>query len=145
MGDVEKVGLLKMDFLGLRNAHMPEVACQARREAGSRRNRFDLQNLPLDDVPRPTSCSKEAMRRASSSSNRTGIRELLVQDEARQLRDLIAILALYRPGPLDGGMVDATSTASMAAKQPTYEHPVMEDVLEETYGMIVYQEQVMRS
>ena len=58
--------------------------------------------------------------------------------------DLIAILALYRPGPLNGGMVDEYVDVKHGRKQATYHHPVMKEVLEETYGVMVYQEQVMR-
>ena len=73
-----------------------------------------------------------------------GIRDLLVKMKPDRFADLIAILALYRPGPLNGGMVDEYVDVKRGRKQPKYEHAVMKDVLEETYGVMVYQEQVMR-
>src|SRR6185312_12634759 len=74
----------------------------------------------------------------------SGIRDLLVKMKPDRFADLIALLALYRPGPLNGGMVDAYVNRKHGREQPSYEHPVMKEVLEETYGVMVYQEQVMR-
>ena len=74
-----------------------------------------------------------------------GIRELLKRMKPDNIRDLIAVLALYRPGPLEGGMVDELRRiASTAGRSRTYPHPVLEEVLDETYGVMVYQEQIMR-
>ena len=73
-----------------------------------------------------------------------GIRELLKRMKPDNIRDLIACTALYRPGPLGGGMVDAYVNRKHGREKPTYPHPVMEEILAETYGVMVYQEQVMR-
>src|SRR6185312_8126422 len=73
-----------------------------------------------------------------------GIRDLLVKMKPDRFADLIALLALYRPGPLNGGMVDAYVNRKHGREVATYEHPVMKEVLEETYGIMCYQEQVMR-
>src|SRR5262249_42101176 len=73
-----------------------------------------------------------------------GIRELLKRMKPDNIRDLIAILALYRPGPLEGGMVADYVDIKHGRKKPTYAHPVLEEVLAETYGVMVFQEQIMR-
>src|SRR4029077_10523023 len=73
-----------------------------------------------------------------------GIRELLKRMKPDNIRDLIATNALYRPGPLGGGMVDAYVNRKHGRENPTYAHPVMEEILGETYGVMCYQEQVMR-
>jgi DNA polymerase-3 subunit alpha len=142
MGDVEKAGLLKMDFLGLRNLTSLESAV---RLINSRfpNKPLDLNNLPLDDEP-----TYALLQRGDAKGlfqlDGSGIRGLLVKMKPDRFADLIAILALYRPGPLDGGMVDEYVDVKRGRKKPVYEHPVMKDVLEETYGVMVYQEQVMR-
>ncbi len=141
MGDVEKAGLLKMDFLGLRNLTSLSMAVQLiEAKLGQP---FDLLALPLDDKP-----TYELLQRGDAKGvfqlDGAGIRDLLVKMKPDRFHDLIAILALYRPGPLNGGMVDAYVNRKHGREQPTYEHPVMKEVLEETYGVMVYQEQVMR-
>jgi DNA polymerase-3 subunit alpha len=73
-----------------------------------------------------------------------GIRELLKRMKPDSIRDLIATNALYRPGPLSGGMVDAYVNRKHGREKPTYAHPIMEEILSETYGILVYQEQCMR-
>ena len=73
-----------------------------------------------------------------------GIRDLLQRMKPDHFRDIIATNALYRPGPLEGGMVDDYIQVKHGRKKAEYEHPVMEEVLEETHGVMVYQEQVMR-
>jgi DNA polymerase-3 subunit alpha len=141
MGDVEKAGLLKMDFLGLRNLTSLEAAVrlvEKRRGAP-----LDLFKLPLDDAK-----TYKLLQRGEAKGifqlDGAGIRDLLVKMKPDRFADLIALLALYRPGPLNGGMVDAYVKRKHGLEQPSYEHPVMREVLEETYGIMCYQEQVMR-
>ncbi len=141
MGDVEKAGLLKMDFLGLRNLTSLAMAVKLiEKKIGGP---FDLFALPLDDQP-----TFDLLQRGDAKGvfqlDGAGIRDLLVKMKPDRFQDLIAILALYRPGPLNGGMVDQYVDVKHGRKKATYEHPVMKDVLEETYGVMVYQEQVMR-
>ena len=142
MGDVEKAGLLKMDFLGLRNLTSLEAAV---RLINSRfpDKPIDLNKLQLDDE-----ATYALLQRGEAKGlfqlDGAGIRDLLVKMKPDRFADLIAILALYRPGPLNGGMVDEYVDVKRGRKKPSYEHPVMKDVLEETYGVMVYQEQVMR-
>ena len=142
MGDVEKAGLLKMDFLGLRNLTSLDAAI---RLINSKRpeNPIDLNNLPLDDEP-TYALLQRGEAKGLFQLDGAGIRDLLVKMKPDRFADLIAILALYRPGPLNGGMVDEYVDVKRGRKPPKYEHPVMQDVLEETYGVMVYQEQVMR-
>jgi DNA polymerase-3 subunit alpha len=141
MGDVEKAGLLKMDFLGLRNLTSLEAAVKLVEERTGRP--FDLYALPLDDE-----ATYKLLQRGDAKGvfqlDGAGIRDLLVKMKPDRFADLIAILALYRPGPLNGGMVDEYVDVKHGRKKATYFHPVMKDVLEETYGVMVYQEQVMR-
>ncbi|MEO6809708.1 MAG: DNA polymerase III subunit alpha [Isosphaeraceae bacterium] len=141
MGDVEKAGLLKMDFLGLRNLTSLQAAVALVEDRIGRP--FDLQSLPLDD-----DATYQLLQRGDAKGvfqlDGAGIRDLLVKMKPDRFADLIAILALYRPGPLNGGMVDEYVDVKHGRKSPTYHHQVMKDVLEETYGVMVYQEQVMR-
>ena len=73
-----------------------------------------------------------------------GMRELLKRMKPDNIRDLIAVIALYRPGPLQGGMVDSYVNRKHGRERWTYPHPVLQEILEETYGVMVYQEQIMR-
>jgi DNA polymerase-3 subunit alpha len=141
MGDVEKAGLLKMDFLGLRNLTSLEAA---QRLVERRRGEpLDLFALPLDDEKTYTLLQRGEAKGIFQLDG-AGIRDLLVKMKPDRFADLIAILALYRPGPLNGGMVDEYVDVKHGRKQASYPHPVMKEVLEETYGVMVYQEQVMR-
>src|SRR5512135_144793 len=141
MGDVEKAGLLKMDFLGLRNlTSLAEAVKLVERRRGAP---LDLFNLPLDDEATYTLLQRGDARGIFQLDG-AGIRDLLVKMKPDRFADLIAILALYRPGPLNGGMVDEYVNVKHGRKQAVYPHPVMKEVLEETHGVMVYQEQVMR-
>ncbi|MDX2038078.1 MAG: DNA polymerase III subunit alpha [Isosphaeraceae bacterium] len=142
MGDVEKAGLLKMDFLGLRNLTSLAAAHRLIRERRPDAP-ADLNALPLDD-PATYALLQRGEGKGLFQLEGAGIRDLLVKMKPDRFADLIAILALYRPGPLNGGMVDAYVNRKHGREIPTYEHPVMKEVLEETYGVMVYQEQVMR-
>jgi len=141
MGDVEKAGLLKMDFLGLRNLTSLAAAVKLVEEKIGKP--FDLFALPLDD-DETYKLLQRGDARGIFQLDSAGIRDLLVKMKPDRFADLIAILALYRPGPLNGGMVDEYVNVKHARKQAVYEHPVMKEVLEETHGVMVYQEQVMR-
>jgi len=142
MGDVEKAGLLKMDFLGLRNLTSLAAAVRLinRRHPEAP---IDLARLPLDD-PATYALLQRGEGKGVFQLEGAGIRDLLVKMKPDRFADLIAILALYRPGPLNGGMVDSYVNRKHGRERPEYPHPVMKEVLEETYGIMVYQEQVMR-
>ena len=142
MGDVEKAGLLKMDFLGLRNLTTLEEAVRIIKERHPDAP-SDLDLLPLDDAK-----TFELLQRGETKGvfqlESAGIRDLLVKMKPDRFADIIATNALYRPGPLNGGMVDEYVDVKNGRKQASYLHPVLREVLEETYGVMVYQEQVMR-
>jgi DNA polymerase-3 subunit alpha len=142
MGDVEKAGLLKMDFLGLRNLTSLASAETLVRERHPDKP-MDLMTLPLDDAP-TYALLQRGEGKGVFQLEGAGIRDLLVKMKPDRFADLIAILALYRPGPLNGGMVKDYVERKHGREKPVYLHPVMKDVLEETYGVMVYQEQVMR-
>ena len=141
MGDLEKVGLLKMDFLGLRTLTLLENAVQL--IANTRDETVRLDRVPLDDA-----ATFALLQRGDAKGvfqfESGGIRELLKRMRPDRIQDLIACNALYRPGPLGGGMVDAYINRKHGREKPDYPHPVMEEILSETYGVMVYQEQVMR-
>ena len=141
MNDVERAGLLKMDFLGLRNltilARSIELVQQSRGET------IDPYKFPLDDKETfALLCRGETKGIFQLESG--GIRDLLQRMKPDSFHDIIATAALYRPGPLEGGMVDDYIEVKHGRKEPEYPHPVMKDILEETHGVMVYQEQVMR-
>jgi DNA polymerase-3 subunit alpha len=141
MGVVEKVGMLKMDFLGLRNLTMLDNTVKLIRR--TRGLELVPDELPLDDGP-----TYKLLQRGDAKGvfqlESDGMRRLLQSMRPDNIRDLIAVLALYRPGPLESGMVDAYVNRKHGRESWVYEHPVLEEVLGETYGIIVYQEQIMR-
>jgi DNA polymerase III subunit alpha len=141
MGDVERAGLLKMDFLGLRNLTILAKAVELVKQ--SRDERIDPQKFPLDDAKTFTVfCRGETKGIFQFESG--GIRDLLQRMKPDHFRDIIATNALYRPGPLEGGLVDDYIEVKHGRKQAHYPHPVMREVLDETHGVMVFQEQVMR-
>lgn len=141
MGDVEKAGLLKMDFLGLRNLTILAKAVELVEQ--SRGERLDPLKFPLDDRKTfAVFCRGETKGIFQFESG--GIRDLLQRMKPDHFRDIIATNALYRPGPLEGGLVDDYIEVKHHRKEAYYPHPVMEEVLEETNGVMVFQEQVMR-
>jgi DNA polymerase-3 subunit alpha len=141
MDDLEKVGLLKMDFLGLRTLTLLDKC--VRMVAQTRGLKLDIHRLPLDDEE-----TFQLLQRGDAKGvfqlESDGIRELLKRLRPDTIRDIIALMALYRPGPLEGGMIDEYIECKHGRKQPVYPHPVMAEVLGETYGVMVYQEQIMR-
>ncbi|HEX3726145.1 MAG TPA: DNA polymerase III subunit alpha, partial [Pirellulales bacterium] len=141
MGDVEAAGLLKMDFLGLGNLTILAKAVELIEQ--TTHTRVDPYSFPLDDQETfALLCRGETKGIFQLESG--GIRDLLQKMKPDHFRDIIATNALYRPGPLEGGMVDDYVQVKHGRKPADYPHPVMKDVLEETHGVMVYQEQVMR-
>jgi DNA polymerase-3 subunit alpha len=137
MGDLEKVGMLKMDFLGLRTLTLLTNAIGLiERTHGIK---IDLMNLPLDDKETYDLLQKGDAKGVFQLES-DGIRELLKRLRPDNFGDIIALIALYRPGPLEGGMVDDYVNIKHGRAQPTYAHPVMEEVLAETYGVMCIHE-----
>jgi DNA polymerase-3 subunit alpha len=141
MGDLEKVGLLKMDFLGLRTLTLLDNAVRLIKK--TRGETIDLYKLPLDD-PETYALLQRGDAKGVFQLESDGIRELLKRMRPDNIRDIVATFALYRPGPLQGGMVDAYVNRKHGRERPTYPHPVLEEILGKTYGVMVYQEDVMR-
>jgi DNA polymerase-3 subunit alpha len=141
MGDVEAAGLLKMDFLGLRNLTILRKAVDLIEQTTG--ERIDPHKFPLDD-PETFALLCRGETKGVFQLESGGIRDLLQRMKPDHFRDIIATNALYRPGPLEGGMVDDYIEVKHGRKQPAYKHPVLEEILGETHGVMVYQEQVMR-
>ena len=141
MSSVEKIGLVKFDFLGLKTLTLIHD-CLKLIET-TRGERVDLEHLPLDD--------KKTYRLLCNGNTTgvfqlesTGIREMTVKIRPNCFEDLVAILALYRPGPFDSGMAEEYIKRKHGKEKIKYLHPLLEPVLKDTHGVIVYQEQVMQ-
>jgi DNA polymerase-3 subunit alpha len=139
MGPIEKLGLLKMDFLGLRT--LTVIANTVELIHASQGVRVDPDRIPLDD-PRTYELLAEARTFGVFQLESTGMRNALRQLRPDRIEDVIAMVALYRPGPME--MIPEFTTRRHGKTKPTYEHPLMEKHLRETYGIMVYQEQVMQ-
>lgn len=143
--DVESAGLVKFDFLGLRTLTIIDWAVKAinRRLAREGREPLDITALPLDDKP-----SYELFARGDTVAvfqfESRGMRELLKRARPDRFEDIIALAALFRPGPLGSGMDKEWCDRKHGETAVTYPHPLLEPVLSPTYGVIVYQEQVMQ-
>ncbi len=139
--DVEKVGLVKFDFLGLRNLTIIELALDyVKRLTGERP---DLNVLAFDD-PAAYQILKDANTTAIFQVESEGMKKLLKKLAPDRFEDIIAVLALYRPGPLGSGMVDDFILRKKGLQKIDYFHESLKACLTPTYGVIVYQEQVMQ-
>ena len=140
--DVEAAGLVKFDFLGLRNLTILDWAVRYVRRFNETMGEFDIMSLPLDD-PSVYRLLCEANTTAVFQLESRGMKELLKKLKPSNFEDVIAVLALYRPGPLESGMVDDFVNRKHGRATVDYFHPDLEHTLKSTYGVIVYQEQVM--
>jgi len=141
MGDIEAIGLLKMDLLGLRNLTVIHDALDLIEKDTGRR--LDVKNLPLDDAP-TFDLFKAGLTDGVFQFESRGMKELLRSYKPEEFRDLIALNALYRPGPLMSGMTEEYIKRKFHPERIVYEIPELEGILGETRGLIVYQEQVMK-
>jgi DNA polymerase-3 subunit alpha len=141
MTELEEVGLLKMDFLGLKTLTI--LAEATRLVAAVARQQVDLAQLPLDDAATYALMSRGDTQGVFQLES-SGMRELLARLRPDTFEDVIAVLALYRPGPLGSGMVDMFVRRKHGEEPVQYPHDDLRPVLEPTYGVIVYQEQVMQ-
>lgn len=138
MKSLEKIGVLKMDFLGLRTLTVIEDTLNMLRQRGIN---IELDQIPLDDARAfQIFCNGETI--AVFQFESSGMRDCLRRLKPQRLGDLIAMNALYRPGPMD--MIDDFIKRKHGETKIEYLHPLLEPILRETYGVIVYQEQVMR-
>jgi DNA polymerase III subunit alpha len=141
MKSLEKVGLLKMDFLGLRTLTVLEDAVVLAREAAGIEIRLD--SIPLDD-PETYALLQKAQTIGIFQLESGGMRDLLRKVLPDTFEDIIAINALFRPGPIQSGMLDDFAKRKHGKQRVTYMHPWLEPILKNTYGVIVYQDQVMQ-
>jgi DNA polymerase III subunit alpha len=145
--DVEAAGLVKFDFLGLRTLTVIELAVHIVNEARAGRGEppVDMARLPLDDAP--TFALLKACRTTGVFQLESrGMKDLIRRLQPDRFEDIVALVALYRPGPLQSGMVDdfIDRKHAPAGQRIDYLHPALEPVLRPTYGVILYQEQVMQ-
>ncbi|MDX2299644.1 MAG: DNA polymerase III subunit alpha [Xanthomonadaceae bacterium] len=143
--DVEAAGLVKFDFLGLRTLTILDWAVKAINDERRRNHEaeFDLATLPLDD-PETYALFSRGDTVAVFQFESRGMRELLKRARPDRFEDIIALAALFRPGPLGSGMDKDWTARKHGEAVVTYPHPSLEPVLAPTYGVIVYQEQVMQ-
>ncbi len=141
MKEVERVGLLKMDFLGLSTLTLIQDALAEIKRTEN--IDLDIDNIPLDDA-NTYQLFVDGQTYGIFQFESSGMREILRKAKPQRLGDLIALNALYRPGPLKSGMVDDFIARKQGRMEVKYELPQLESILSETYGVIAYQEQVMR-
>jgi DNA polymerase-3 subunit alpha len=142
-GDVEWIGLIKFDFLGLKTLTLLANAVEIIRERSADGTAPDLAALPLDDAATYKLLAKgDTIGVFQMESG--GMRKMITQLRPSRFEDLIAALALFRPGPLESGMDQDFIKRKDGKEKVTYEHPSLEGILKETYGTLVYQEQVMQ-
>ena len=140
MSDVEKIGLVKFDFLGLKTLTVIDKALKHIK--ANRGIDIDIDTVPVDDAE-----TYKLISRANTDGvfqlESSGIKEMLRKLKPNQFEDLMAAVALYRPGPLQSGMVDEFIDRKHGRKKIDYPHKDLEEILDNTYGIMVYQEQVM--
>ena len=136
----EAVGLIKFDFLGLKTLTIINNTLKLIKEGEGLE--IDLNSIPLDD-PKVFELLSSGETDGVFQLESEGMKDLLRRLKPTDFNDLIAVLALYRPGPLGGGLVDQYIETKHGRRDPEYLHPLLEPILKETYGVIVYQEQVM--
>ena len=143
--DVEEAGLVKFDFLGLRNLTIIDSTLKIINKSRAVNNEtlIDITKIPLKDTQ-----TFDLLKRAETTGifqlESRGMKELIAKLQPDCFEEIIALVALYRPGPLGSGMVDDFVNRKHGRQQVSYPHPKLETVLKETYGTILYQEQVMQ-
>ncbi|HEY9844966.1 MAG TPA: DNA polymerase III subunit alpha, partial [Candidatus Caenarcaniphilales bacterium] len=141
MEDLEMLGLLKMDFLGLRNLTMIQKTVDLIKQ--TRNLELDADQIPIDDQNTFHLLGRgqlEGIFQLESSGMRQVVRDL----KPSNLEDISSILALYRPGPLDAGLIPKFIDRKHGREQIDNQHAILEPILDETYGIMVYQEQIMK-
>ncbi len=141
MDDIESLGLLKMDFLGLKNLTMLNKTVSL--IESSTGEKINLDRLPENDIKTFDLISRgdlEGIFQLESS----GMKQVVKDFKPNSLEDISSILALYRPGPLDAGLIPKFIKRKNGAEKVDFPHPFIESILTETYGIMVYQEQIMK-
>ncbi len=160
MEDLESLGLLKMDFLGLKNLTTIQKAADLIKEYHN--TELDLDSLPLDSIKAFQILEKGTGKKLNPDVNETqklleagnlegifqlesdGMRQIVKDLKPSGIEDISSILALYRPGPLDAGLIPIFINRKHGKEKVEYEHKILQPILKETYGVIVYQEQIMK-
>ncbi len=145
MGDVESIGLVKFDFLGLRNLTIIDKALKIINAGRATNNEppVAIDAIPLDD-PKTFALIKSARTTALFQLESRGMKDLILRLQPDSFEDIVALVALFRPGPLQSGMVDDFINRKHKRTPIRYLHPSLEQLLKPTYGVILYQEQVMQ-
>ena len=136
---LEAIGMLKIDLLGLRNLTVIDDTLKSLREAGEE---VRLEEVPLDD-PRVYSLLQEGRTTGVFQLEGAGIKDLVKRLAPTEFKDVVALLALYRPGPLESGMAEEFIARKSGRRRVAYPHPDLAPILEETYGLPIYQEQLL--
>jgi len=139
---IEKLGLLKMDFLGLTTLTILDDSLKL--IAQTRGERVVLENIGLDDPETYEKVFHKGLTSGVFQFESRGMRDVLRRYQPNSIEDLTALNALYRPGPIQGGMIDDFIDRKHGRKKIEYELPELQEILQETLGVIVYQEQVMQ-
>ena len=139
---VESMGLVKMDFLGLANLTILKKALEIIHQ--EKDPDIELKNIPLDDTTTYQKIFQKGLTTGIFQFESSGMKQYLRMLKPTVFEDLISMAAMYRPGPLNSGMVDEFIARKNGKKEITYRHPSMKSALENTYGVIIYQEQVMQ-
>jgi DNA polymerase-3 subunit alpha len=142
MNTLSTVGLVKMDFLGLRNLTVIQNAVNKIKER--RGIEININNIPLDDKNTYKLLQSGKVKGVFQLESSPGMRDFVIRMQPEVFEDLIALIAMYRPGPLQTGMADAYINRKKGLEKLEYSHPDLEEILKETYGVILYQEQVMQ-
>jgi DNA polymerase-3 subunit alpha len=145
---IEKMGLLKMDFLGLTTLTILDDTLKLIRQApaggGARTALVSLEEIPLHDQSTYEKVFHSGLTSGVFQFESHGMRDVLRRYKPNSIEDLTALNALYRPGPIQGGMIDDFIDRKHGRKRIEYELPELQEILQETLGVIVYQEQVMQ-
>jgi DNA polymerase-3 subunit alpha len=144
--DVEKAGLVKFDFLGLRTLTIIHKAVKAINKSRVKKNEGPIEILGIDlKDEKSYELIKKCQTTAVFQLESRGMKNLIHRLEPNNIEEIIALVALFRPGPLQAGMVDDFVNRKHGLAEINYPHPMLEPILENTYGVFVYQEQVMQT
>jgi DNA polymerase III subunit alpha len=142
MEDCAYVGLVKMDFLGLRNLTMIDKALKRIKQI--RGIEIDIDKISMEDEKTFQTISNGDLSGIFQLETSAGMRQVARDMKPSNMEDVSALIALYRPGPLDSGMIEKFIECKHGRSRITYQTPLLEGILKDTYGQIVYQEQVMQ-
>ena len=144
MGDSEAAGLIKFDFLGLRTLTVIDTAVKIINKNRAQDNQLDIEKIPLDDASVYTMIASGETNGVFQLES-DGIQEMIRRLKPERIEDIIAAVALYRPGPMQSGMMDDYINCKNGSKKVVYLHPLLEETLKDTYGGMIYQEQVLEA